>query len=60
MAGLDYALRVIADYTFFSLFFVLLIWGIGLFITYWIIRLAVRHALQDSDLRRARQRPPGY
>ncbi|WP_157441240.1 MULTISPECIES: hypothetical protein [Actinoplanes] len=51
---------MIADYTFFSLFFVLLIWGIGLFITYWIIRLAVRHALQDSDLRRARQRPPGY
>jgi 4-hydroxybenzoate polyprenyltransferase len=26
---------------------VLVVWGLGLLATYWIIRLAVRHALQD-------------
>jgi hypothetical protein len=28
---------------------------LGLFILYWMIRLAVRHAIQDADLRRRQQ-----
>ncbi len=31
---------------------VLVVWGLGLLATYWIIRLAVRHALQDLAGRR--------
>jgi hypothetical protein len=34
---------------------VLLFWAITALITYWIIRLAVRHALRDADARRARE-----
>jgi hypothetical protein len=29
--------------------------AVGAFILYWVIRLAVRHALEDTDLRRAAQ-----
>jgi hypothetical protein len=32
---------------------ILLFWAITALITYWIIRLAVRHALRDADARRA-------
>jgi cytochrome c biogenesis protein CcdA len=33
---------------------VLLVYAVGLAILYWVIRLAVRHAIKDADDRRAR------
>jgi hypothetical protein len=33
---------------------VLLLYAVGVAILYWVIRLAVRHALMDADDRRAR------
>lgn len=30
-------------------------WAIGLYLLYWVIRLAVRHGIEDADFRR-RQR----
>ncbi|WP_170297259.1 hypothetical protein [Georgenia thermotolerans] len=32
---------------------VLITWLIGLFVAYWVIRLAVRHGIRDADDRRA-------
>ena len=45
-------------------FFLFLLWFLGLFILYWVIRLAVRHALQDVAGRRGGteyllSQPPG-
>ncbi|WP_170839239.1 hypothetical protein [Micromonospora halophytica] len=31
-------------------------WAIGLAVLYWVIRLAVRHAIADADSRRAKTR----
>jgi hypothetical protein len=31
-----------------------LLYGAGLFAVYWVLRLAIRHALEDADIRRAR------
>jgi hypothetical protein len=31
-----------------------LIYAVGLMLLYWVIRLAVRHAIQDGDKRRSR------
>lgn len=36
---------------------VLLIYAVGLAIVYWLIRLAVRHAIADADKRRQGPRP---
>jgi hypothetical protein len=36
----------------------LLLWVLGLAVLYWVIRLAVRHAIQDADHRR--NQPPAY
>lgn len=33
----------------------LLLWAIGLYVLYWVIRFAVRHGIEDADNRR-RQR----
>ena len=35
----------------------LLIWGLGLAALYWVVRLAVRHGIEDADRRRNR---PAY
>jgi hypothetical protein len=34
------------------------LWVLGLAVLYWIIRLAVRHAIEDAD--RRRNQPPAY
>jgi hypothetical protein len=39
----------------FFLLVPLLLWAVGLFALYWIIRLAVRHGVLDAQ----RRRPPG-
>jgi hypothetical protein len=33
---------------------------VGLFVLYWIIRLAVRHGIEDARRRRGQEPPPGY
>jgi hypothetical protein len=35
----------------------LILWALGLAVLYWVIRLAVRHAIQDADERRSQ---PAY
>jgi len=35
-----------------GLFITLVLWALGLYILYWVIRLAVRHALEDVGVRR--------
>jgi hypothetical protein len=35
--------------------FVILLWVLGLLALYFVIRLAVRHAIQDADARRRRE-----
>ncbi|WP_326556204.1 hypothetical protein [Micromonospora sp. NBC_01796] len=39
-----------------QLIFGLVLWLGGLFLLYWVIRLAVRHAIEDADRRRAAER----
>jgi hypothetical protein len=41
-----------ASASFEGLLFLLVFWLVGLLIAYWVIRLAVRHAIQDADRRR--------
>ncbi len=36
----------------------ILVWGLVLLVLYWVIRLAVRHAIEDADRRRG-QSPHG-
>lgn len=36
----------------------LVVWAVGLYVLYWVIRLAVRHGVEDADQRR-RQRDDG-
>lgn len=38
-----------------GLFAGLLVWGIGLAVFYWVIRLAVRHGIEDVEQRRRRR-----
>ncbi len=37
----------------------LLLWAVGLFILYWVIRMAVRHGISDADHQRWRRREDG-
>ncbi|MEV4629995.1 hypothetical protein AB0J90_27390 [Micromonospora sp. NPDC049523] len=39
-----------------QLIFGLVLWLVGLFVLYWVIRFAVRHAIEDADRRRAAER----
>ncbi|MFE9651661.1 hypothetical protein [Micromonospora sp. NPDC006431] len=32
-----------------------LVYALSLFVLYWVIRLAVRHAIEDADKRRSRE-----
>jgi cytochrome c biogenesis protein CcdA len=34
------------------LLLLLVVWGLGLTVLYWVVRLAVRHAIEDADRRR--------
>ena len=36
----------------------ILVWVLGLAVLYWVVRLAVRHAIEDAD--RRRNQPPPY
>ena len=38
------------------LFFALLSWVVGVFVLYWVIRLAVKHGIADADQERTRIR----
>jgi hypothetical protein len=40
--------------SFLPILLVLLGYAVGVIILYWVIRLAVRHAIQDADERRSR------
>jgi hypothetical protein len=40
-----------------ALLVTLILWVLGLAVLYWVIRLAVRHAIQDAD---ARRNQPAY
>jgi hypothetical protein len=40
----------------FFLVLALALWAVGLVVAYWVIRLAVRDAIEDADRRRATMR----
>jgi hypothetical protein len=41
-----------------GLIVLVLLWVVGLMVLYWVVRLAVRHALADHDERREHPRVP--
>jgi hypothetical protein len=43
----------------FSLLVLPVLLAIGLFILYWVIRLAVRHGIRDADQQRGKRRSDG-
>ncbi|MBO4206400.1 hypothetical protein [Micromonospora echinofusca] len=42
-----------------QLFFAFVLWLVGQAVLYVVIRMAVRHAIEDADRRRAAERPVG-